>query len=310
MKFPGDFDGIVAGAPALDFNHLVSWRASFYPLTGAAESKDFIRADVWSTFIHNEVLRQCDHLDGVLDGIIEYPDLCTFDPSVLLCKPDETAGPTCLSDQQIGVVRKVFEPLRYTDGSVIYPGMQLGSEQRAIDRLYAGKPFTDSRDWFKYVVYGDPTWDPASFTVDDARKANDLNPFNIRTYPTPQDLQPFWSKGGKILTYHGMQDQQITGHITGQWLEYLRSHSSDEELQTWIRYFRVSGMLHCAGGPGAWMIGQTSGDVGYEPQKNVLGAIVDWVENGDAPNVLEGTKLVDESQTGTSAVQFTRKHCR
>ena len=141
LKFPDDFDGIVAGAPALDFNSLVSWRASFYPLTGAVDSPNFIEAEVWSGLIHNEILRQCDHIDGVLDGIIEYSDLCKFNPGPLLCGSGEAPGTTCLSSKQIDVVRKVFEPLTYPDKSIIYPGMQLGSEQRAIDRLYAGKPF-------------------------------------------------------------------------------------------------------------------------------------------------------------------------
>lgn len=55
-KFPDDFDGIVAGAPAVDFNDLISWRASFYPITGAIGSENFISADTWKTTIHNEVL--------------------------------------------------------------------------------------------------------------------------------------------------------------------------------------------------------------------------------------------------------------
>jgi feruloyl esterase len=315
MKFPGDFDGIVAGAPALDFNNLVSWRASFFPLTGPSsqDTAKFITPDMWSTLIHDEVLRQCDHLDGVADGIIEYPDLCQFQPEVLQCKPGTTADGSCLNDKQIDQVRRVFAPFTYDDGTMIYPGMQLGSEQRAIERLYAGRPFSDSRDWFKYVVYSDPTWDPTSFTTADAREAQQLNPFDIRTFPTSSDLAVFRNKGGKILSYHGMQDQQITGHNTARWVEQLRSQSSDEDIDEWLRYFRISGLLHCSGGPGAWMIGQTGGSVAFEPQKNVLSAVVEWVENSVAPDILEGTKLVDQSKirsAGVAGVQFTRKHCR
>jgi hypothetical protein len=202
MKFPHDFDGIVAGAPALDFNSLVSWRASFYPLTGLAESDDFIKPDVWSGLVHKEVLRQCDHLDGVLDGIIEYPNLCDFHPDILLCRPGDDPDRDCLSQVQVDVVKKVFKPFTYSDGSVIYPGMQVGSEQRAIDRLYAGKAFADSRDWFRYVVYSDPLWDATTFTTKDAREAQKLNPFDIRTYPAPHDLKQFRGRGGRILTYH------------------------------------------------------------------------------------------------------------
>jgi feruloyl esterase len=313
MKFPLDFDGIVAGAPALDFNSLASWRASFYPLTGSLDSPGFIRPQVWSELIHEEILRQCDHLDGVVDGVIEYPDLCEFDPEVLRCKSGIISTKSCLSEKQIQQVRAIFAPFENTDGTLIYPGMQLGSEEYAIARLYAGKPFSDSQDWFRYVVHSDPTWEPARFTTEDARKAQQLNPFDIRTFPSPSDLHAFHNKGGKILTYHGMQDQQITGHNTARWFEYLRGQSSDEEIDHWLRYFRISGLLHCSGGPGAWMIGQTKGAISFEPQKNVLAAVIDWVENGVAPDVLEGTKLVDGSKVrskDTAAVQFTRRHCR
>jgi hypothetical protein len=307
-KFPTDFDGIVAGAPALDFNSLVSYRASFFPITGPEGAADFIKPEVWSKLIHNEVLRQCDHLDGVLDGIIEYPDLCEFDPTPLLCSTGATAGDLCLSAKQVAIVLKVFQPFTYSDGTLIYPGMQVGSEEYAIQRLYAGKPFTDSQDWFRYVVYSDPAWDPATFTTEDARKAQELNPFDVRTYPSVADLQPFRSRGGKILTYHGMQDQQITGHDTGRWMEYLRLQSSFAELDDWVRYFRISGLLHCVMGPGAWMIGQAGSSVPFEAQKNVLAAVVAWVEEGAAPDVLEGTKPVDD--VSGAGVQFTQKHCK
>jgi feruloyl esterase len=142
-KFPDDFDGIVAGAPALDFNNLISWRASFYPITGLSTSASFIKLDTWSRLIHDEVLRQCDALDGVRDGIIEYPDLCKFNAEVLECQGEVNSN--CLTFEQVQRVKEVFSPLAYEDGSVIYPGMQPGSEMRAIDRLYSGKPFSDSQ---------------------------------------------------------------------------------------------------------------------------------------------------------------------
>jgi feruloyl esterase len=142
-KFPDDFDGIVAGAPALDFNNLISWRASFYPITGPSSGPSFIKPEAWTGLIHDEVLRQCDGLDGVKDGIIEHPELCKFDPKTLEYCGDSTSN--CLTSQQVDQVRKIFSPLTYEDGTIIYPGMQPGSEMKAIDRLYAGKPFSDSQ---------------------------------------------------------------------------------------------------------------------------------------------------------------------
>ena len=140
--FPHDFDGIIAGSPALDFNNLASWRASFFPITGSVNSTDFITASTWTNVIHNEILNQCDGLDGVIDGIIEDPDLCNFTPDALVCNYNKAAD--CLTPVQVEMVRKIFSPLYGEDGKLIYPAMQPGSEGMAVNKLYAGKPFSYS----------------------------------------------------------------------------------------------------------------------------------------------------------------------
>jgi feruloyl esterase len=308
LKFPDDFDGIIAGSPALDFNSLVSWRASFYPVTGPSNSANFIRPEVWSGLIYDEVLRQCDGIDGVMDGIIEYPDQCNFKLDPLRCTNSNSTQTNCLTNNQIEQLRHIYSPLTYGNGELIFPGMQVGSEQRAIDRLYAGKPFSDSYDWFRYVVYNSPNWDPLRFTPADAEKANELNPFDVRTWPRPRDLQSFRKQGGKLITYHGMADQQITSYNTARWFEHLHRESSFEELDEWVRFFRISGMYHCNSGPGAWNFGQVPGTA-YEAENNVLAAIVKWVEEGVAPAVLEGIKPSDDPSSNASP-QFSRRHCR
>jgi feruloyl esterase len=171
--FPTDFDGIVAGAPGVDFNNLISWRARFFTITGAANSTNFIPAAAWKTWIHDEVLRQCDALDGLKDGIIEDPSLCNFDPSTLLCPKVNTTN--CLNDEQVTQLNKIFTPYHFPNtGALIFPAMQPGSELSAPDRLYAGAPFAYSADWFKYVVYSNPSWDASSFNTADARAAAQL----------------------------------------------------------------------------------------------------------------------------------------
>ncbi|UQC78964.1 feruloyl esterase B [Colletotrichum lupini] len=163
--FPEDFDGIVAGAPAVDFNNLYSWRASFYPLTGSVGSKDFIAPATWRTTIHDEVLKQCDTIDGVQDGIIEDPTLCHFEPGTLLCKPD-SGDSKCLTGAQVEIVRKIFSPTNYTDGKLFWPAMNPGSEIITADGLYSGSPFALSQNWFRYAIYNDPNWDPATYTLE------------------------------------------------------------------------------------------------------------------------------------------------
>jgi feruloyl esterase len=149
--FPDDFDGILAGAPALDFNNLVSWRASFFPITGPIHSTNFIAASTWTNLIHNEILNQCDGLDGVIDGIIEDPDLCNFTPDTLSCH--YKTPPDCLTPVQVEMVRKIFSPLYGEDGKLIYPAMQPGSEDMAISKLYAGMPFSYSEVDYLSIPY-------------------------------------------------------------------------------------------------------------------------------------------------------------
>jgi feruloyl esterase len=86
-------------------------------------------------------------------------------------------------------------------------------------------------------------------------------------------------------------------------------NASSAQLDEFMRFFRVSGMGHCGGGPGAWMIGQgMEQGTGFEARGNVLASIVEWVEQGNAPEVLEGVKFVDDSVA--EGVGFRRRHCR
>lgn len=307
-KFPKDFDGIVAGAPGVDFNNLVSWRARFYTITGPKTDPNFIPATAWKTWIHDEVLRQCDIIDGVKDGIIEDPALCKFDPSTLLCGGNSTVN--CLNQNQVNQINTIFSDYKYPTGHLIYPAMQPGSEINAVDRLYAGIPFAYSDDWFKYVVYNNPLWNASTFGFLDVRAAELLNPGDIRTYPS--ELSKFERRGGKLLMYHGQQDNQITSFNTNRFYESLRGRRSYESMDEWTRFFRISGMFHCNSGPGAWVLGQggnaAQNGIKFDGQYNVLKAMVDWVEDEEAPEYVEGTKFIND--TVSLGVDFTRRHCK
>ncbi|PVI01103.1 tannase and feruloyl esterase [Periconia macrospinosa] len=312
-RYPSDFDGIVAGSPATDFNNLYAWRASFYTTTGNASSADFIDAEKWKV-IHAEVLRQCDGIDGVEDGILEDPSLCSFEPEKLLCSEGErrTNTATCLTRNQIAIVRKIYSPFYSSTGNLIYPAMQPGNELRANTGLYSGNPWQPSVDWYRYGLLNDSTWDPATFDLSAAVLANKINPSGIRTFPT--SLARFKEKGGKLIMYHGGQDHQITSFQGVRFYEHLAQgmNADSGALDEFYRFFRISGMFHCNSGPGAWAFGQGGGapsaGVEFEREGNVLRAIVDWVENGVAPDTITGTKFVDD--VVAKGVQFKRRHCR
>ncbi|KAL2280137.1 hypothetical protein FJTKL_12750 [Diaporthe vaccinii] len=308
--FPDDFDGVVAGSPAVDFNNLYSWRARFYPITGPVGSPNFITPAFWKTTIHEEVLRQCDTLDGVADGIIEDPMLCHFDPAPLLCS-DSSNSSACLSPSQVDIVRKIFEPYSWENGTLLFPRMNPGGEIMSADGLYNGQPWALSQNWFRYAVYNDPKWDPASYTLGDAEFAQNVNPGTIRTWPS--SLSTFQGRGGKVVMFHGLQDNQITSFNSPRFYDHLAEGMSytPEQMDDFIRFFRISGMFHCNSGPGAWVVGQQGGSAAqgsFDRESNVLAAVVDWVEQGIAPETMTGTKFVNDS--AALGVDFQRRHCR
>ncbi|KAI1860242.1 uncharacterized protein JN550_011620 [Neoarthrinium moseri] len=308
--FPEDFDGIVAGAPAVDFNNLYSWRASFFPITGASSDNDFISASTWNTTIHNEVLNQCDAIDGVKDGIIEDPTACHFEPGALLCQSNSSTN--CLSSTQVEIVNKVYSDYLWPNGTLIFPRMQPGSEIQAATGLYAGRRWALSYDWFRFAVLENPDWDAATYTTKDAFIADEKNPGTIRTWPS--SLSAFEEAGGKILSFHGLQDQQITSFNSKRFYEHLSTAMdyTPAQMDNFYRYFRVPGMSHCNSGPGAWVLGQggnaASKGIPFDAEHNVLAAVVDWVERGTAPDVMLGTKFVNDDVD--QGVAYTHRHCR
>jgi hypothetical protein len=147
--------------------------------------------------------------------------------------------------------------------------------------------------------------------VHDAAAAEALNPANIRTWPST--LATFQNTGGKIISFHGQQDNQITSFDTPRFYDYLSRgmQASSADLDQFFRFFRISGMFHCTTGPGAWVIGQSGGLASegiFSPENNVLAALLAWVESNVAPETIEGTKFVNDDPS--SGIAFQRKHCR
>jgi len=129
-RYPEDFDGILVGAPAVNWNRFVGalgiW-ASFV----AANTSSAIPLPLWGTVITPEILKQCDGLDGRVDGIITDPTLCSWNPDTLLCGPEDD-GTTCLTRDQADGLRKLYHPILGTNGDVIFPAYDSGAENNTV----------------------------------------------------------------------------------------------------------------------------------------------------------------------------------
>ncbi|KAJ3711220.1 Tannase/feruloyl esterase [Lentinula raphanica] len=312
QDFPDDFDGIVAGAPAINWNSFMSWGDYIYSILGNKSSPTFISSDDWLDLVHKDIMKQCDAIDGVVDGIIEDPNLCDYRPEDLLCTSLNKNNADCLTAGQVHALRLVHSPVYNSNGQLMYPRQQPGSEDPSyIDVIFGGQPVQFSADWFRYVVY-DPSFDLNTLNITDWTHAQKLNPYNIGTWSG--NLSAFRNNGGKMLTYQGQADMLVSPINMELYYAHVQRTMSlqSEEVDDFLRFFRISGMSHCAEGPGAWDIGQYGGGELTEemlsPDRNVVTAIVRWVEEGVAPETIQGTKYVND--TKDLGVQFSRRHCR
>jgi feruloyl esterase len=307
QDFPEDFDGIVAGAPAIAFNNLSAWSGHFLPITGTASDPQFVPTQLWPV-IHQDILNQCDALDGYVDGVLEDPMLCNYTSTNLICSANLTAN--CLTELQSKTVREIFSPLINTnDGSIIYPRMQPGSEIIASYVIYTGTVFPYTLDYFRYMLYNDPAWDATTISNADYENAYRTNPQDIHTFKG--DLSAVRDRGAKILHWHGLMDGIISSDNSPPYYEHVSQTMGLEpaQLDEFYRFFRMSGTGHCSGGDGAHVFGQAKGSAASDsPSENVLMAIVDWVENGNAPESVIGTRYVND--TAAAGVDYKRAHCK
>ena len=162
-RYPDDFDGIVAGAPAVD----TTGRAAFSMWIAQQQHRgdgSHIPAEKYPA-IHNAALDSCDALDGVTDRIIENPRACKFDPKVLECKAGDAA--TCLTPVQVETARTMYKPLVHPrTGAVIFPGLEPGSEL-GWATFGAPQPFAIGSQMFQFMVFNNPAWDYKTLNFDE-----------------------------------------------------------------------------------------------------------------------------------------------
>ncbi|KAF4459804.1 tannase and feruloyl esterase [Fusarium albosuccineum] len=301
QDFPEDFDGIVAGAPAFNLNALMYWTGQLFLKTGTPDSPQFLTSADWD-LVYKDIMKHCDGLDGLEDGILEDPDLCQYRPEGLICKSGQSEG--CLSGKQAATVRAIFSPVYGSKGDLVYPRFQPGAN--ATDRLFNGEPHPYPMDWFRYAIYNDPSWDPATLNPNDWEAASEKNPFNAATWEG--DLSAARDQGTKIIHYHGLEDNAISSDNSARYYDHVSRtvEASSEDLDQFYRYFRISGLAHCRGGSGASLIGGNQASfASYDPDANVLAAIVRWVEEGVAPDYILGS-----GKTASGETDLQRRHCR
>jgi len=297
QRFPADYDGIIAGAPANNWTRLMA---------GDLDAILAVLKDTASTLsssalgmLNRAVLAACDSADGVADGVLEDPRQCRFDPAVLQCVVNQ-APETCLTSAQVEAARRVYRGLRDpTSGGQLYPGLARGSELFWTNRD-AANPFTIPIAHYRWLVFADPNWEWRSFQFTDPagyqaflRAESKFGPLLNATDP---NLREFRQRRGKLLQYHGWNDQLIAPQNSIDYYEsvisFFRGGQQDRtvavgDVQSFYRLFMAPGMAHCDGGPGPNSF-------------DMQGAMEQWVERGIAPREIIATHstngVVDRSR--------------
>jgi feruloyl esterase len=266
QRYPADFDGIVVGAPANYMSHLQPW-SLWIALATHAEEASFIPPAKYA-IIHKAVLDACDALDGVKDNVIEDPGRCHFDPKSLECTGADTSA--CLIAPQIEAARKIYRPATSPHtGLQVFPSLEPGSEL-GWGGFAGAQPFAISTDFYKFVVYRDPNWDWRTLDLDrDVVPAENAMRGDVDA--TNPDLREFLSRGGKLLMYHGWNDQLIAPRNSIEYFEAALYTMGVSKISESIRLFMVPGMAHCTGGEGT-----SNFDMTTELDR--------WVTSGVAPD--------------------------
>jgi feruloyl esterase len=240
--YPDDYDAISAGGltnhtTRFVFAHFKQWQATH-------ETPDSFIDPEALNILHDGAIAACDMNDGVKDSLLHDPTECRFDPGVLECR---TAGQTnCLKPAQVRAARQIYSPVYHSrTGALLYEGLLPGSEHEWWRPALSPDPLPGdfAPDFFKYVVFRDPTldWSTRQINYDsdvalvDRPEVTDVNGFET-------DLRPFIARGGKIFFYVGWNDNMSPLHS----IEYYQriADTIGPDAPSVVRLFMIPGMGH------------------------------------------------------------------
>ena len=313
QRYPEDYDGILAGAPVIDFTALIAAFA-YDTQVLTMDPASFIPPAKIPT-IAAAVNAACDVADGVHDGILNDPRQCHFDPATIQCKGEDSDK--CLTAAQVTALKKLYAGMLDSKGRVVYPGYLPGGEESQgggpggwevwITGPAPGKSAiaSSANGFFSDFVFGKSDWDYKTFQVDADLKAANERTAQILNATDP-DLNPFKARGGKLILYQGWNDPAIPPLSTINYYESVVQKMGQKDVDSFVRLYMVPGMQHCLGGPGPDSFGAFYDLKFDDPQHSVDASLEQWVEKGTAPSTIIASKFEDQDETHA---KMTRPLC-
>ncbi|KAJ6445152.1 positive regulator of purine utilization [Purpureocillium lavendulum] len=301
QKYPKDFDGVLAGSPAIYWTEYVI--AELWPQV-VMRAEGYFPTQCEQDAVIQAAVAACDELDQVKDGVINQPERCHFDPFTAVGSK-HTCGnvSVVVTKKTASIIKKIWEGPKGFRGHRLWYGLPIGAstfalaETEDVNGTYTGKPLFLPDTWIRYFVKQNPEFNVASV---DAKSLVSLfweskEKFNSLIGSADPDLRPFKKSGGKLMVWHGLADQLIFPQDTVQYYKEVEHVLGGAKTTSdFFRLFLAPGVDHCGFGP------TNPGAVPSSPFSD----LVAWVEKGKAPENIQA-----ETPPGAPS-QFTRKICR
>jgi feruloyl esterase len=272
QRFPADYDAISAGAPVYTLQVQTSSilrNNAFAKNNGGVSAEDL-------TLAQNAALNACDAQDGLKDGLINDPRQCHWDPATIQCSGAKNAS--CLAPAQVAALRSVYAGTKTPDGEWAMLPMSRGGEAgwtRFVGTTGTGTDASsDAVSNLFSIALGGRKMDFANYSMVDVQAIRSSE-FGQMYEANDPNLAPFFSRGGKLLLWHGQNDPGPSPVGTSDYAKAVLARAPAASQN--MRFFLLPGVEHCGGGPGASPV-------------EWLDALASWDETGKAPDVLIGAK--------------------
>ncbi len=311
QRFPEDYDGILAGAPANDWTHLLTGALSIEKAINSSQT-NFIPPEKLPA-ITGAVLQACDAQDGLRDGIVNDPRRCHFDPGMLLCGASDDRS--CLSAPQLRALKTIYAGPTDPQGNQIFPAAMPSGEdgEGGWKNWIIGTTFEKSAlvafetGFFQDMVFSDRNWNYHTADIEKSLDAANQKMASVLNATDP-DLSKLKARGGKLILYHGWLDAAISPLNTIAYYQSVQSKLGEQSAGEFVKLYMVPGMRHCFGGPGPSIFGQLGIAASRDPKQNMFTSLEQWVEQGTAPNAIIATKMRDDKDH-SKGILMTRPLC-
>jgi feruloyl esterase len=279
QDYPNLFDGIIAGCPVLRLSINGGVFGAWIVQANSDKNGNIILDEKFKSkipLLESNAIKQCDLLDGKVDGIIKLPNKCKIDLS-LIAECSANSKDDCLTSNEKMVVQKFYQGPQNSNGDQLFAGMPPGSE-RYWGYWYLGtntirKPGILLADG--YLKYLGMQQDPINYSALNFNFDTDVEKLisqGLLFNAVNPDLTNFQKGGGKILMWHGSADPLVLPNQSIAYYEALEGKMGSSNLQEFFRLYMVPGMGHC------WEIPSNLPD-----QMDLLMALSLWVEEGIPP---------------------------